>query len=123
VIFRLYFVDTPEEERVYADRIAVQAAYFGISPNAAVELGHEAGEFTKQALATETTNRRPTICVSFRHPPIPFGSRTTLAASGKSDCSPRRISNSTTVSCPKCRKAGNVLRHPISHCRATSPNI
>jgi endonuclease YncB( thermonuclease family) len=26
VIFRLYFVDTPEEERVYADRIAEQAA-------------------------------------------------------------------------------------------------
>ncbi len=32
VIFRLYFVDTPEEERVYADRIAEQSAYFGISP-------------------------------------------------------------------------------------------
>jgi hypothetical protein len=32
VIFRLYFVDTPEEERVYADRIAEQAAHFGISP-------------------------------------------------------------------------------------------
>jgi endonuclease YncB( thermonuclease family) len=50
-IFRLYFVDTPEEERVYADRIAEQAAYFGISLNAAVEVGHEASEFTKQALA------------------------------------------------------------------------
>ena len=36
VIFRLYFVDTPEEERVYADRIAEQAAYFGISADAAV---------------------------------------------------------------------------------------
>jgi endonuclease YncB( thermonuclease family) len=35
VIFRLYFVDTPEEERVYADRIAEQAAYFGISADAA----------------------------------------------------------------------------------------
>jgi endonuclease YncB( thermonuclease family) len=55
VIFRLYFVDTPEEERVYADRIAEQAAYFGISPNAAEEVGHEAGEFTKQALAKPFT--------------------------------------------------------------------
>jgi endonuclease YncB( thermonuclease family) len=55
VIFRLYFVDTPEEERVYADRIAEQAAYFGISPNAAAEVGHEASEFTKQALAKPFT--------------------------------------------------------------------
>src|SRR5258705_13993170 len=46
LIFRLYFVDTPEEERVYADRIAEQAAYFGISPNAALEVGREASEFT-----------------------------------------------------------------------------
>jgi endonuclease YncB( thermonuclease family) len=55
VIFRLYFVDTPEEESVYADRIAEQAAYFGISPSAAVEVGHEASEFTKQALAKPFT--------------------------------------------------------------------
>jgi endonuclease YncB( thermonuclease family) len=27
VIFRLYFMDTPEEERVYADRIAEQADF------------------------------------------------------------------------------------------------
>jgi endonuclease YncB( thermonuclease family) len=50
VIFRLYFVDTPEEERVYADRIAEQAAYFGITPDAAIQIGREASEFTKQAL-------------------------------------------------------------------------
>jgi endonuclease YncB( thermonuclease family) len=55
VIFRLYFVDTPEEERVYADRIGEQAAYFGISPNAAVEVGREASEFTKQALTKPFT--------------------------------------------------------------------
>ena len=55
VIFRLYFVDTPEEERVYADRIAEQAAYFGISADATVEVGHEANEFTKQALAKPFT--------------------------------------------------------------------
>jgi hypothetical protein len=39
LIFRLYFVDTPEEERVYADRIAEQAAYFGITPDAAIQIG------------------------------------------------------------------------------------
>jgi len=50
-VFRLYFVDTPEEERVYADPIAEQAEYFGISSNAAIEIGREASEFTKRALA------------------------------------------------------------------------
>ena len=63
MIFRLYFVDTPEEERVYADRIVEQAAYFGISTDAAVEIGREASEFTKRALAkpftTYTRWRRP----------------------------------------------------------------
>ena len=51
MIFRLYFVDTPEEERVYADRFAEQAGYFGISHNAAIEVGNDASEFTKQTLA------------------------------------------------------------------------
>jgi endonuclease YncB( thermonuclease family) len=54
-VFRLYFVDTPEEERIYADRIAEQAAYFGISPDRAVEIGREASEFTKQALSKPFT--------------------------------------------------------------------
>jgi hypothetical protein len=39
-----------EEEHVYADRIAEQAAYFGITPDAAIQIGREASEFTKQAL-------------------------------------------------------------------------
>jgi endonuclease YncB( thermonuclease family) len=55
VVFRLYFVDTPEEERVYADRIAEQAAYFGITPDAAIQIGREASEFTKQALTKPFT--------------------------------------------------------------------
>src|SRR5438552_7934508 len=54
-IFRLYFVDTPEEGRVYADRIVEQAAYFGISTDTAGEIGREASEFTKQALAKPFT--------------------------------------------------------------------
>jgi endonuclease YncB( thermonuclease family) len=55
VILRLYFVDTPEEESVYADRIAEQAAYFGITPDAAIQIGREASEFTKQALTKPFT--------------------------------------------------------------------
>jgi len=55
LIFRLYFVDAPEEERVYADRIVEQAAYFGISAYAAVEIGREASEFTKLTLAKPFT--------------------------------------------------------------------
>ena len=55
LIFRLYFVDAPEEERAYADRIVEQAAYFGISTDAAVEVGREASEFTKETLAKPFT--------------------------------------------------------------------
>jgi endonuclease YncB( thermonuclease family) len=55
VIFRRYFVDTPEEERFYADRIAEQAAYFGMTPDAAIEIGREASDFTKQALTKPFT--------------------------------------------------------------------
>jgi endonuclease YncB( thermonuclease family) len=55
LILRLYFVDTPEEEPVYADRIAEQAAYFGITPDAAIQIGREASEFTKQALTKPFT--------------------------------------------------------------------
>jgi endonuclease YncB( thermonuclease family) len=55
IVFRLYFVDSPEEERVYADRIAEQAAYFGLSSDAAAEIGRAASEFTKRALAKPFT--------------------------------------------------------------------
>jgi endonuclease YncB( thermonuclease family) len=55
IVFRLYFVDTPEEERVYAHRIAEQAEYFGISADEAIEIGREASAFTKQTLAKPFT--------------------------------------------------------------------
>jgi endonuclease YncB( thermonuclease family) len=55
IIFRLYFVDTPEEERTYAARIAEQATYFRISIDAAIEVAREASDFTKQALAKPFT--------------------------------------------------------------------
>src|ERR1043165_2511918 len=51
LILRLYFVDTPEEEKVYADRIRDQAAYFGISEQAVMALGHKASGFTKEVLS------------------------------------------------------------------------
>ena len=50
LILRLYFVDTPEEEKVYADRIKDQSAYFGITEEQTKALGHEASAFTKKAL-------------------------------------------------------------------------
>src|SRR4029077_12532046 len=58
------------------------------SPNPKLDSTPPAAQHRATTLAIETTNRRTTICVSFPHPPIPLASRTTLAASGKSDCSP-----------------------------------
>jgi len=55
LILRLYFVDTCEEEKVYADRIRDQAAYFGITEEQTKALGHTASAFTKQVLAKPFT--------------------------------------------------------------------
>ena len=55
LVFRVYFIDTPEEEHAYEDRITEQAEYFGISPEATVEVGRAATEFTKNALARPFT--------------------------------------------------------------------
>jgi endonuclease YncB( thermonuclease family) len=49
-IFRLYFVDTPEDESRFPDRIAEQAAYFGISSEQSLELGQQAADFTSKTL-------------------------------------------------------------------------
>ena len=58
---RLYFVDAVETETKYADRIKEQAAYFGITEEQALELAHEATDFTTKQLA------RPfTICTNGR---------------------------------------------------------
>lgn len=48
--FRLYFVDTTES-RSHSTRSDEQAAYFGISREAAVELGKQAKAFTARALS------------------------------------------------------------------------
>lgn len=47
--FRLYFVDTTES-RLHSTRSDEQAAYFGISREAAVALGEQAKAFTRRAL-------------------------------------------------------------------------
>lgn len=55
IIVRLYFVDTPEAETAYRDRIAEQAAYFGITKEQCVEIAHEAAAFTAKRLAGKFT--------------------------------------------------------------------
>jgi endonuclease YncB( thermonuclease family) len=55
MMFRLYFVDTPEAETEYAERTTDQAAYFGISEADAVKLGEAAAAFTKQKLTNGFT--------------------------------------------------------------------
>lgn len=50
-IFRLYYVDTPEESMSYPDRIRDQASYFGISTEDTVRLGREAARFTDRILS------------------------------------------------------------------------
>ncbi|HOW98030.1 MAG TPA: thermonuclease family protein [Kiritimatiellia bacterium] len=49
-IFRLYFVDTPESEDSLPERVAEQAAYFGIDSASSIQLGKEAKKFTAKFL-------------------------------------------------------------------------
>ncbi len=51
IVARLYFVDTPEAETAYRDRLDEQAAYFGITREQAAEVAHEAAAFTAKRLA------------------------------------------------------------------------
>lgn len=50
-IFRLYFVDTPETDNSFPERVAEQAAYFGITPADAIRVGKLAEAFTIKQLA------------------------------------------------------------------------
>lgn len=52
-IFRLYFVDTPESsaDQRFPERLAEQAAYFGITPEQAGKLGDEAAAYATKALS------------------------------------------------------------------------
>jgi len=55
IVARLYFVDTPEAETAYRDRLDEQAAYFGITREQATTIAHEAAAFTAKQLATPFT--------------------------------------------------------------------
>jgi hypothetical protein len=50
IVARLYFVDTPEAETAYRDRLDEQAGYFGITRAQATEIAHEAAAFTQKRL-------------------------------------------------------------------------
>lgn len=52
-LFRLYFVDTPETDLRYPDRVKEQADYFGVSTERAVEGAKEAVAFTAKLLQAE----------------------------------------------------------------------
>ena len=50
IVTRLYFVDTPEAETAYYDRLDEQSAYFGITHEQCLEIAHEAADFTRRRL-------------------------------------------------------------------------
>lgn len=50
-VFRLYFVDAPETENTYPQRVAEQAAYFGVSTGETLRGGEKAKQFTASFLA------------------------------------------------------------------------
>jgi len=49
-IFRLLWVDAPETDSRYPDRVAEQAAYFGITPQDAIKVGKDAAKFSASFL-------------------------------------------------------------------------
>ncbi len=53
-VFRLYFVDSPEDsaDTRYPARVAEQAAYFGVSLERAFQLGDQAAAYTEKALSS-----------------------------------------------------------------------
>ena len=56
-ILRLYFVDAPETDMSFADRVREQAQYFGLTPEQTITLGEHAKRFTKEKLAQPFTVR------------------------------------------------------------------
>jgi len=50
-IFRLYFVDAPETDNSFPQRVAEQAAHFSTSPERAIEIGRYAKQATAQLLS------------------------------------------------------------------------
>ena len=56
-IFRLYFVDAPETNLEFPERVAEQAKYFGLTADQTTMLGEQARRFTKEKLARPFTVR------------------------------------------------------------------
>lgn len=56
-IFRLYFVDAPETDMAFDDRVKEQAKYFGLKPEQTITLGGLAKRFTREKLAQPFTVR------------------------------------------------------------------
>lgn len=56
-LFRLYFVDAPEVETLFPDRVREQGMYFGISDAAVIQYGKEARTFTRDFLKEPFTVR------------------------------------------------------------------
>ena len=49
-IFRLYFVDAPETDASFPDRVAEQANYFGLTRTQTLQLGDYSRRFSKEKL-------------------------------------------------------------------------
>lgn len=56
-VFRLYFVDAPETDASFPERVANQAAYFKLTPAQTVQLGGYAKKFVEEKLARPFTVR------------------------------------------------------------------
>lgn len=52
-IFRLLWVDAPETDNRFPERVAEQAAYFGITPSEALQVGKEAAKFSRDFLSRQ----------------------------------------------------------------------
>lgn len=55
-LFRLYYVDTPENDLEFPQRVREQADYFGIAPNEANEIGQAAANATRERLSSAPFN-------------------------------------------------------------------
>lgn len=49
-IFRLYFVDTPEQDDSFGERVRDQAAYFGVGVPEVIQVGNEAAAYVRKQL-------------------------------------------------------------------------
>ncbi len=54
-IFRLYFVDAPETDLSFPERVDAQAAYWNLTPKQTLQLGRRAAAFTRRFLAEPFT--------------------------------------------------------------------